>query len=93
MKLLLTLSLALFVALGDGAGVTVHTEVANRALEFFDSDALGPGQVRRILYQHQDAFQVGLAIVLQTKDSTFEPLSVNTSSLQNSNRSDSLQTN
>lgn len=40
-------------------GISTHTEVILRALSTYDHPAFGPGQVSRILMEHQGAFQAG----------------------------------
>lgn len=42
-----------------GCGVLTHTEIAHRAHQFYQNDALGPGEVRRIMDKWQGAFQAG----------------------------------
>ena len=43
----------------QGCGIATHTEVVERALANYDNDAFGKSEIRRILLEHQDAFQAG----------------------------------
>ena len=54
--------IAIFLALishVQSCGLATHTEVIERALANYDNPAFGPGEIRRILTEHQDAFQAG----------------------------------
>jgi hypothetical protein len=56
--------LFVFVALKSAAscGISTHTEIIHRAFEFYDNPAFGPGEVRRIILEHQGAFMVKLSV-------------------------------
>ena len=58
--LLLLCSSSALLAPAQSAGITVHTEVGRRALDLYQSDVFGAGEARRILEEHQDAFQAGI---------------------------------
>ena len=42
-----------------GCGIATHTEINERALANYDNPAFGPGEIRRILLDHQGSFQAG----------------------------------
>jgi hypothetical protein len=56
---LLLVFLAAFVGIGNNCGISTHTEIIERALANYDNPAFGPGEVVRILREHQGAFQAG----------------------------------
>ena len=41
-----------------GCGVGTHTEINNQAMVFYNNSILGPGVVKRILFEQQPSFQV-----------------------------------
>ncbi len=49
----------ILVELAVCCGILTHTEIAHRAHQFYNNDAFGPGEVRRILDKWQGAFQAG----------------------------------
>ena len=60
MKLIL-FSLSLLLLYGrntSGCGVGTHTEINNRAMEFYNNSIFGPGVIKRILQEQQPSFQV-----------------------------------
>ena len=60
MKLIL-ISLSLLLLYGrntSGCGVGTHTEINNRAMEFYNNSIFGPGVIKRILQEQQPSFQV-----------------------------------
>ena len=57
--LLLAVLLLLLVKRGHGCGISTHTEVGFRALEFLALQQEEAAQeIRQLLLRHQDAFQV-----------------------------------
>ncbi len=53
-----TFSLVFFIGSAVGCGISTHTEILQRAAQTYDNPAFGPGVVKRIIAEHQDAFQV-----------------------------------
>ena len=43
----------------DACGIATHTEIIERALANYDNPGFGPGEILRILKDHQGSFQAG----------------------------------
>ena len=43
----------------QSCGIATHSEIIERALATYDNPGFGPGEVLRILNEHQAAFQAG----------------------------------
>lgn len=54
------LAFGLFIGNAAGCGISTHTEILQRAAQTYDNPIFGPGVVKRIIAEHQDAFQVHL---------------------------------
>ena len=60
MKLIVS-ALSLILLYGrniKGCGVGTHTEINNRAMEFYNNSIFGTGVIKRILQEQQPSFQV-----------------------------------